>query len=100
MDAVLRGLAIYFSLFPIIRLSGRRTPAQMTPFDLVIVVDLFKRYSDEGDNPGLKAWAASTRPVLEHHLQMAKDLNKIGLGARRTRSEGQVEHPALEQTVA
>ncbi|RFB85449.1 DUF305 domain-containing protein [Rhizobium leguminosarum bv. trifolii] len=39
-------------------------------------VDLFKRYGDEGDNPELKAWAASTRPALEHHLEMAKELNK------------------------
>ncbi|PDT28489.1 DUF305 domain-containing protein [Rhizobium sp. L9] len=39
-------------------------------------VDLFKRYGDEGDNPELKAWAASTRPALEHHLQMAEELNK------------------------
>jgi putative membrane protein len=39
-------------------------------------VDLFKRYGDEGDNADLKAWAASTRPALEHHLMMAKDLNK------------------------
>ncbi|MBB3412203.1 putative membrane protein [Rhizobium sp. BK316] len=39
-------------------------------------VDLFKRYGDEGDNAELKAWAAKTRPALEHHLQMAKDLNK------------------------
>jgi putative membrane protein len=39
-------------------------------------VDLFKRYGDKGDNAGLKAWAATTRPALEHHLQMAKDLNK------------------------
>ncbi|AHG49170.1 membrane protein (plasmid) [Rhizobium leguminosarum bv. trifolii CB782] len=39
-------------------------------------VDLFKRYGDEGDNPELKAWAASTRPALEHHLQMANELNK------------------------
>jgi putative membrane protein len=39
-------------------------------------VDLFKRYGDEGDNADLKAWAAKTRPALEHHLQMAKDLNK------------------------
>jgi putative membrane protein len=39
-------------------------------------VDLFKRYGDEGDNADLKAWAASTRPALEHHLQMATDLNK------------------------
>jgi putative membrane protein len=39
-------------------------------------VDLFKRYGDEGDNADLKAWAATTRPALEHHLMMAKDLNK------------------------
>jgi putative membrane protein len=39
-------------------------------------VDLFKRYGDEGENADLKAWAAKTRPALEHHLQMAKDLDK------------------------
>lgn len=39
-------------------------------------VDLFKRYGDEGENAELKAWAAKTRTALEHHLQMAKDLNK------------------------
>lgn len=39
-------------------------------------VDLFKRYGDGGDNADLKAWAATTRPALEHHLQMASDLNK------------------------
>ncbi|MBX4952183.1 DUF4142 domain-containing protein [Rhizobium binae] len=39
-------------------------------------VDLFKRYGDGGDNAELKAWASSTRPALEHHLQMAKDLNR------------------------
>ncbi|MEZ2223474.1 DUF4142 domain-containing protein [Rhizobium sp. RCC_161_2] len=39
-------------------------------------VDLFKRYGDEGENADLKAWAAKTRPALEHHLQMATDLNK------------------------
>ncbi len=38
MDAVIRGLAIYFTMLIIIRLSGRRTLAQMTPFDLVIVL--------------------------------------------------------------
>jgi putative membrane protein len=39
-------------------------------------VDLFKRYGNEGENPDLKAWAAKTLPALEHHLMMAKDLNK------------------------
>ncbi|WP_454849976.1 DUF421 domain-containing protein [Rhizobium binxianense] len=38
MESVLRGLAIYFALLLIIRLSGRRTLAQMTPFDLVIIL--------------------------------------------------------------
>jgi uncharacterized membrane protein YcaP (DUF421 family) len=37
-DADLRGLAIYLMLLTIIRLSGRRTLAQMTPFNLVIVL--------------------------------------------------------------
>jgi putative membrane protein len=39
-------------------------------------VDLFKRYGDEGENADLKAWAAKTRPALEHHLMMANDMNK------------------------
>ncbi len=39
-------------------------------------VDLFKRYGDEGDDAGLKAWAAETRPALEHHLKMATEMNK------------------------
>ncbi|CAN7346939.1 MULTISPECIES: DUF4142 domain-containing protein [Neorhizobium] len=39
-------------------------------------VDLFKRYGKEGENADLKAWAAKTVPALEHHLQMAEDLNK------------------------
>ncbi|MDX3927823.1 MAG: DUF4142 domain-containing protein [Shinella sp.] len=39
-------------------------------------VDLFRRYAEEGDNPELKAWAGKTLPALEHHLQMARDLNK------------------------
>jgi putative membrane protein len=39
-------------------------------------VDLFKRYGEEGENADLKAWAAKTRPALEHHLMMAKDMNK------------------------
>ncbi|RCS24753.1 DUF4142 domain-containing protein [Phyllobacterium salinisoli] len=39
-------------------------------------VDLFKRYGEEGENADLKAWAAKTLPALEHHLQMATELNK------------------------
>jgi putative membrane protein len=39
-------------------------------------VDLFKRYSEEGDQPDLKAWAATTLSHLEYHLEMAKGLAK------------------------
>jgi len=39
-------------------------------------VDLFKRYGEEGDQPELKAWAAKTAPALQHHLDMANDLDK------------------------
>ncbi|MCG7508401.1 DUF4142 domain-containing protein [Mesorhizobium retamae] len=39
-------------------------------------VDLFKRYSEEGEQPDLKAWAGKTLPHLQHHLDMANGLNK------------------------
>lgn len=39
-------------------------------------VDLFKRYAEEGENADLKAWAGKTLPALEHHYQMAQDLDK------------------------
>jgi putative membrane protein len=39
-------------------------------------VSLFQRYGKGGDNPGLKNWAAMTSPALEHHLEMAQNLNK------------------------
>jgi uncharacterized membrane protein YcaP (DUF421 family) len=38
MDSVLRGLAVYIGLLIIFRLAGRRTLAQMTPFDLVLAL--------------------------------------------------------------
>lgn len=38
MDSVLRGAAIYIVLLVILRLSGRRTTAQMTPFDFVLLL--------------------------------------------------------------
>ena len=37
-------------------------------------VSLFERYADKGDNANLKSWAATTLPVLQHHLDMAKGL--------------------------
>jgi uncharacterized membrane protein YcaP (DUF421 family) len=38
MGSVLRGLAVYLGLLVIFRLTGRRALAQMTPFDLVLVL--------------------------------------------------------------
>lgn len=38
MDSVIRGLSIYAILLIATRLSGRRTMAQMTPFDFVLLL--------------------------------------------------------------
>lgn len=38
MDSVIRGIAIYVILLAATRLTGRRTLAQMTPFDLVLLL--------------------------------------------------------------
>ena len=39
-------------------------------------VSLFERYAKGGDDPKLKDWAGKTLPALQHHLQMAEDMNK------------------------
>jgi putative membrane protein len=39
-------------------------------------VSLFQRYGKSGKDAPLKDWAAKTAPALEHHLQMAQDLEK------------------------
>lgn len=38
MESILRGAALYIILLAIVRLSGRRTLAQMTPFDFVLLL--------------------------------------------------------------
>ncbi|MCX2721559.1 DUF421 domain-containing protein [Roseibium salinum] len=38
MESVLRGLAVYVVLLVVTRLSGRRTMAQITPFDFVLLL--------------------------------------------------------------
>lgn len=38
MESVIRGVAVYLILLVIIRLSGRRTMAQTTPFDFVLLL--------------------------------------------------------------
>ena len=39
-------------------------------------ISLFQRYGKSGTDAGLKDWAATTEPALEHHLDMAQKLNK------------------------
>jgi uncharacterized membrane protein YcaP (DUF421 family) len=38
MESVARGIAVYFVLLFVLRLSGRRTVGQMTPFDFVLLL--------------------------------------------------------------
>lgn len=38
MESVIRGAAIYFIVLVIIRISGRRTMAELTPFDFVLLL--------------------------------------------------------------
>ena len=39
-------------------------------------VSLFERYAQGGDNPKLKDWAGKTLPALQHHLQMAEQMDQ------------------------
>jgi putative membrane protein len=39
-------------------------------------VSLFERYAKGGDDPKLKDWAGKTLPALQHHLEMAQELDK------------------------
>jgi putative membrane protein len=39
-------------------------------------VSLFERYAKGGDDPKLKDWAGKTLPALQHHLEMAQNLDK------------------------
>ena len=38
MDSVIRGLAVYFFLFLVFRVAGKRTLSQMTTFDFVLLL--------------------------------------------------------------
>jgi len=39
-------------------------------------VSLFQRYAKGGENSALKQWAGETLPNLQHHLEMAQNLDK------------------------
>jgi len=44
-------------------------------------VALFKKESENGTDPEMKAWAKEKLPALEHHLAMAKDLQAMSNGS-------------------
>jgi putative membrane protein len=39
-------------------------------------VSLFERYAKGGEDSKLKDWAGKTLPALQHHLEMAQDMDK------------------------
>ena len=39
-------------------------------------VSLFERYAKGGEDPKLKDWAGKILPTLQHHLDMAQEMNK------------------------
>jgi putative membrane protein len=39
-------------------------------------VSLFERYAKGGDDPKMKDWAGKTLPALQHHLEMAQEMDK------------------------
>jgi putative membrane protein len=64
------------------KLRDARTATFSSDYDSMQVsahkdaVSLFERYSKSGDNPKLKDWAGKTLPALQHHLDMAQQLDK------------------------
>ena len=54
--------------------SGYYDPMQVSAHK--DAVSLFDRYAKSGEDPKLKDWAGKTLPALQHHLEMAQDLNK------------------------
>jgi len=54
--------------------AGQYDPMQVSAHK--DAVSLFERYAKGGDNAKLKDWAGKTLPALQHHLEMAQDVNK------------------------
>jgi len=54
--------------------AGQYDPMQVSAHK--DAVSLFERYAKGGENAKLKDWAGKTLPALQHHLQMAEDMNK------------------------
>src|SRR3954454_6387276 len=54
--------------------AGQYDPTQVSAHK--DAVSLFERYAKGGDNAKLKDWAGKTLPALQHHLEMAQDMDK------------------------
>ena len=54
--------------------AGQYDPMQVSAHK--DAVSLFERYAKGGDNAKLKDWAGNTLPALQHHLEMAQDMDK------------------------
>jgi putative membrane protein len=53
-------------------------PGQYDPMQVSAhkdAVSLFERYAKGGEDAKLKEWAGKTLPALQHHLQMAQQMN-------------------------
>jgi putative membrane protein len=49
-------------------------------------VNLFQKQAKKAKDPEVKAWAEKTLPKLQHHLEMAKDLNNAVKGGKAAAS--------------
>lgn len=70
-EFVVRGLAVYLLLLVMVRLSGRRTVGQFTPFDLLVVVLLSEAVSNSlngGDESLIGGLIAAATLVLINSL--------------------------------
>src|SRR5882757_5097633 len=54
--------------------AGQYDPMQVSAHK--DAVSLFERYAKGGDDAKLKDWASKTLPALQHHLEMAQDIDK------------------------
>ncbi len=70
-EFIVRGLAVYFALLIILRLAGRKSVSQMTPFDLVLLLILSNAVQNSmngGDNSLLGGLIIAIALVLSNEL--------------------------------
>ena len=79
-EFVVRGAVVYLALLVMVRLSGRRTVGQLTPFDLLVVMLLSEAVSNSlsggDDSLGGGLIIAATLIVLNSAVAMISTLSK------------------------